>query len=243
MIDLHTHTKASDGELTVEELLSHYTEKGIGFGVADHLFRGNLRVRRDIAAYLSRIEELPVYRGCEIDLGCMDFLPDNLEDRFQYRILSTHSVRLSNGEIYSLEPYFAYRADSIGSYQNCFQPDMAKCVLEQLLYVYESDLNRRPIEILGHCTATPFHEALVADSFLDEWEDAFLVLCEKHHVAIEINSLWKSPGLRMVQKAAKHGIKMSCGSDCHHAQHATNLAYTLDIIRQAGLIEDNLFQP
>lgn len=241
MLDLHTHTQASDGELTAEEPYSCYSAKGIALGISDHLFRGYLSTDRGIDMYLTQLEGLPVYRGYEIDLGCTRTLPDELEDRFQYRILSTHSVKFPNKKIYSLERYFAYRADAIGIFHNTFLVDIAKCVLEQLLLDYETDLNRRPVEILGHCTATPFHDVLSADLFLDEWEDALLALCEKYRISLEISELWHSPGLRMVLKAVKRHIKLSCGSDRHHSKAAADFHYVTEILQQVGISSSEYF--
>lgn len=235
MLDLHTHTQASDGELTAKDLWTRYSEKNMGLGISDHLFRDGLSTEHGICAYLSQLESLPVYRGYEIDLGHSRILPDNLEDRFQYRILSVHSIRFPDGTVYSLEPYFAYRADAIGSFRNPFSKDTAKRVLERLLAVYETDMRRRHIEILGHCTATPFHDVLTSDSFLEGWENALLSLCEKYQTALEISELWQGPGLRMVQKAVRRSIKLSCGSDCHHAETAAKFCYVTEIIQQAGL--------
>ena len=241
MLDLHTHTQATDGELTAEELWLRYSAKKIKLGITDHLFRGCLSTERGISTYLAQLESLPVYRGYEVDLGCTQMISDNLEDRFQYRILSAHSVKLPGKEVYSLEPYFAYRANSVGMYQDAFQVDTAKYVLEQLLTDYEMDLCRRPVEILGHCTATPFHDILSRDPFLDEWEDTLLALCKKHQVALEISELWQGPGLRMVLKAINRHIKISCGSDCHRAEAATRFHYITEIIQQAELNRSEYF--
>lgn len=243
MTDLHTHTQASDGDLTIEDLLRRYTAQGIKLGASDHLFRGRLETHEGISEYLSELEKLSVYRGCEIDLGDERLLSDSLEERFQYRILSAHYVWLPDGSFYSFEPYFAYRGDGVGAYQNNVQKCSAKRVLDRLLAAYEIDLKRRRVDILGHCTASPFHEALLDDPFLNAWEDALLELCETYCVALEINSLWKSPGLRMIRKAADRGIKLSCGSDCHHARQTADLAYVTDMVRQAGLTAEQFFQP
>jgi len=241
MLDLHTHTRASDGELTSEELWSCYAKKGIGLGISDHLFRGSLSTDDGVRIYLTQLDSLPVYRGYEVDLGCAQTLPGELEDRFQYRILSAHSVKLPDKTVYSLEPYFAYRADSVGTFHNCFRIDTAKHVLEQLLKDYETDLCRRPVEILGHCTATPFHDILSGNTYLDEWENALLTLCEKYQVALEINELWHGPRLQMILKAVERHIKLSCGSDCHHGEAAANFQYVTGIIQQATLNRAEFF--
>jgi len=241
MLDLHTHTQASDGELTAEELWSCYAGKGIGLGISDHIFRGSLSTDDGVRTYLTQLDCLPVYRGYEVDLGCVQVLSDKLEDHFQYRILSAHSVKLPDKTVYSLEPYFAYCADAIGTFHNAFHIDTAKRVLEQLLTDYESDLCRRPVEILGHCTATPFHDILSDDLFLDEWEDALLTLCKKYQAALEISELWHGPGLRMVLKAVKRHIKLSCGSDCHRGKAAANFHYVTGIIQQAELNRTEFF--
>lgn len=241
MVDLHTHTQASDGDLTAKDLWTRYAEKNMGLGISDHLFRNRLSTTHGIHIYLSQLEHLPVYRGYEADLGCIRILPDNIENRFQYRILSAHSVKLPDETVYSLEPYFAYRADAIGTFQNTISKDTAKHVLEQLLADYEVDMRRRPVEILGHCTATPFHDVLISDPFLDDWENALLTLCAKYQTALEISELWRGPGLRMVRKAVKHSVKLSCGSDCHHADAAAKFCYVTELIRQAGLDDEEYF--
>lgn len=52
MTDLHTHTQASDGDLTIEDLLRRYTAQGIKLGASDHLFRGRLETHEGISEYL-----------------------------------------------------------------------------------------------------------------------------------------------------------------------------------------------
>ena len=54
MLDLHTHTQASDGELTAKDLWTRYSEKNMGLGISDHLFRDGLSTEHGICAYLSQ---------------------------------------------------------------------------------------------------------------------------------------------------------------------------------------------
>lgn len=232
--DLHTHTAFSDGELSVPQIVSVYSKENIGLGISDHLFRNKLSTVDGIIKYLNVLGSFPVYKGCEIDLGCNQCLPDNLEDKFDYIISSVHAVSLPDG-LYSLDPYFAFHADNIGDYKNHFTTCESKKVLENLLFLYESEFRRKRIDILGHCTATPFHDRLINSSFLNEWEDTLICLCRKYDVALEVNALWRSPEPRLIRKAVQNEVKLSVGSDCHKHETACDISYSVSAIESLGL--------
>lgn len=241
--DLHTHTTHSDGDATVQQLLDAAEARGCGLGVSDHLLCCGMETLEAVTAYLDELERYPVLKGCEANVGEDYRLPDAIANRLDYVIASVHEVSdLAGGSIH-LGVYFGERAGDDVVWERNIDESRSREYLETVLPVVERTMSTQRMDIYGHCTVLPFCEILAGTSYLEDWENELISLCLKYNVAMEISGLWKEPGLAMIRRAAKRGVKFSLGSDCHLLKDACNIDYPIRMVEEAGLTEDQLWIP
>lgn len=103
--DLHAHTTMSDGSLTLERVVEVARERGVQIGIADHVSTRNVDMfvadEAEVRRYLDALEGAPVFRSGEF-CWCDDLwrtLPDEVMERFDYRIGSNHGFWLPDGTL------------------------------------------------------------------------------------------------------------------------------------------------
>lgn len=235
--DLHTHTTHSDGQGTVAELFETAERKGYGLGVSDHLYCGGMDTAKEVLAYLEELEQYPVLKGCEANIGEPYSSDEKMISRFDYVIASVHSAPDLMGKMLPLNLYFGDRAGENRSWNNPFCMGKSEKYLSALLPIIEHNMQTQRMDIYGHCTVLPFYEHLSGSQFLIDWENELIALCKKYKIALEISGLWKEPGLAMICRAKEAGIKFTLGSDCHMRPDICNLDYAIDMVNKAGLTE------
>lgn len=241
--DLHTHTTHSDGHASVKELLQVANEKGYGLGVSDHLFCGGMNTPEDVQNYLMELEQYPILKGCEANIGEDYSHRDDIISRFDYVIASVHDVPDLMGKSIRLSEYFGKRAGEDCTWNNPFCLGHSERYLTALLPIIEQTMQTQRMDIYGHCTVLPFCEYLAGSKFLTDWENDLISLCKKYKVALEISGLWKEPGLDMVIRARAAGIKFTYGSDCHLIKDICDINYSMEIGKKAGLEEADFLIP
>lgn len=242
--DLHTHTVMSDGSETPQGLLAAAQAQGYGLGISDHLFCEKIFTLREVQNYLDELDRYDVFKGVEANIGENFTLPPTLGSRVDYVIASAHAVPDLDGGTLRLGQYFGARAGEAGVlYHRTFSKGEATHYLQQILRMYEFDFANQRVDILGHCTVTPFYDALAGDAFLPDWENAVIALCKKYRVAMEISTLWRCPQEDMLRRAHAAGIAFSLGSDCHLPKDSCKLGYSVEMLQTVGIGEQDLFVP
>lgn len=240
--DLHTHTIHSDGDAVISELLSVANKKGYGLGVSDHLYCSGMDTRSDVCTYLRELEEYPLLKGCEANIGDDYSHDDTIISRFDYVIASIHTVPDLLGGNVHLGEYFGERSGEDCVWNNPFSLSNSERYLSVLLPVIEQTMKTQRMDIYGHCTVLPFCEHLAGSKLLVDWENEVISLCKKYKIALEISGLWKEPGLDMVRRAKAAGLKFSYGSDCHLKKDICDIEYSIQIGLDAGLEESDFLR-
>ncbi len=222
--DLHIHTIYSDGFDTIENILREATENKVEIGICDHILCKKLPEKKKVLMYFEILDNYPVLKGGEIDLGETGIIDDSIISKADYIIGSIHSVTLNDKHI-KLGKYFDDRDHKKILNDNFVFDDYVCCsALEKILIIIQNELSRNHIDILGHCTVNPFYEQ-VNSQFRYEWEDELLSICSSTNTAIEISGLWIEPGADFVQKAINKNVKLTFGSDCHTKYSVLYLDY------------------
>jgi histidinol phosphatase-like PHP family hydrolase len=242
-IDLHVHTDMSDGDLPLERVIEVAARLGVTVGIADHVSTRNdgpfVATRGEVERYLSKLERAPVLRGAEF-CWCDDLwrkLPDEVMERFDYRIGSNHGFWLPDGGIASpwwhrLPPEWQGREDG----------------LMELMVSNLCDLVRQmPVQILAHGTLMP--PALLAlDPEVERWwteereERLVRAICETG-VALEISNRYRLPHDRLLLRARDAGATFSLGSDGHRESQVARLDWSRATAERLGIGEERLFIP
>lgn len=241
--DLHVHTTFSDGDLSLEEVVSVAAERGVQIGIADHVsVRTPDRMVSSVDAvrsYLAALESAPVLVAGEF-CWCdrmYDDLPPDLIARFDYRIGSNHGFALPDGSWASpwwktLPGVWAERPDEL---------------MEIMIHNIVDMIRTMGVQIAAHLTLTP--PALLAlEPEVEAWwtgerEDRIVDALAETGVALEISSRYRLPHDRLLRKAKQAGSRFSLGSDAHHRNQVANLDWAIEAARRAGVTDADLFVP
>ncbi|MEM9293027.1 MAG: DNA polymerase/3'-5' exonuclease PolX [Acidobacteriota bacterium] len=215
--ELHAHTTASDGRLSIEELARTVKERGFHtLAITDHSQSAAIanglkpdRLRRHIDAVREaneKIDDFQLLAGSEVDIlpdGRLDY-DDDLLAELDFVVASPHvSLRQS--------------------------PEQAT---ERLLAALRHPL----VHVLGHPTGRIIgkREGLSPDL------NALIEAAVEHDKALELNANWQRLDLKdtHLRAALAAGAKISIDTDAHDAPHLDFLVYGILTARRAGMTAD-----
>ena len=241
--DLHCHTTMSDGRMTLEEVVAQARGRGVEIGIADHVSTRNVaRFVSDeaqVRAYLDALDAAPVFRSGEF-CWCDDLwrtLPDEVMERFDYRIGSNHGFWLPD--------------DSVASpwWETLPAPwDREPHRLMEIMAANLCDMVRTmPVHIAAHSTMIPpallEREADVHAWWTEDLEDRYVEALAESGVALEISNRYRLPHDRLLRKAKEAGVRFSLGSDGHTDRQVAHLEWAAATARRVGITDADLFVP
>jgi len=214
--DLHVHTRASDGDLSLKEVVTLARKKGYAYiAVCDHSqaakYAHGLAADR-LAAEMLEIEAfnrtLPGFRilkGSEVDIladGSLDF-PDELLARLDFVVAAVHSG---------------------------FKKDVTGRMLKALDNPY--------VRTIAH----PTGRLISGRGGYDVDIDKVIEAAAKRGKALELNSHYDRLDLDEfnLKKARERGVKITIGTDTHSADGLAMIRFGLGIARRAWLGRDDI---
>lgn len=217
--DLHTHTTASDGVNTIEEMAEH--AKGMGYkflAITDHsksqVIANGLTADRllkhveAIRKVAGKMKGITLLAGCEVDIlvdGRLDFEEDVLKEL----------------DIVVASPHVSLKQDP------------AKAT-ERLKRAIDS----RYVNIIGHPTGRLINsrEGLSPDFA------ALFAQAAKNGVAMEINAGWPRLDLNEVnaRAAIEAGVMLSINTDAHSTDQFDGMIYGINVARRAGVTKKSV---
>jgi len=215
--DLHCHTVASDGALTIDEIAQEAMNRGYRvLAITDHsqsqTVAGGLkpdRLREHVKAIREandRIDGITLLAGSEVDIlpgGKLDYTADILSEL----------------EVVVASPHAALRQDQ-------------KHAMKRLLKAIEHPL----VHILGHPTGRLINRREGLPIAIDELVSA----AAEHNVALEINANDRRLDLRdaHVRAAVEGGALISINCDAHRPAHFDLLRFGVATARRGWLTPD-----
>jgi DNA polymerase (family 10) len=212
--ELHAHTTASDGKLSIEELARCAIDRGFHtLAITDHspsqvIANGldPVRLRRHVEAVReadAKISGIRLLAGSEVDVlgdGRLDYDDDLLAEL----------------DVVVASPHAALRQS----------PEAAT---ERLLRAIRHPL----VHVLGHPTGRLINrrEGLSPDM------NALFEAAVEHDVALELNANWHRLDLRdaHLRSALDRGCKIAIDTDAHREEHFDFLVYGILTARRAGM--------
>jgi histidinol phosphatase-like PHP family hydrolase len=233
----------SDGTLPPARVAELAAERGVQIGIADHISTRNVNqfvaTGQDLRRYLDVLDGLPVFRAGEF-CWCDTFwstVPDELMDRFDYRIGSNHGFYLPDGTLAS--PWWRRLPEPWN--RNPAQ------VMDAMVRNLCDLVRTMPIHILAHPTLTPQALFDLEDDVHAWWtperEDLLIDALVGSGVAMEISNRYRLPHDRLLRKAREAGARFSLGSDGHHEDQVARLEWAVDAARRAGIGDRDIFVP
>ncbi len=216
--ELHAHTTASDGRLTLRELVMEAKRRGFHtIAVTDHSqsqpIAGGLSPERllqhiqAIRAIDAEIDGIKVLAGSEVDI-----LPDGT--------LDYEDDLLAQLDIVVASPHSALRQE----------PEAAT---ERLLKAIQHPL----VHIIGHPTGRMVNRR----QGLEPDIAAIVAAAVEHDTVLELNSNWHRLDLRdsHLRVALEAGCKISIDTDAHNVPDFDNLPYGIITARRASMTPES----
>lgn len=216
--DLHAHTTASDGKMSLHELIQCAIDRGFHtMAVTDHskssVQAGGLSVER-LRAQRDEIEEARKHFGKKITILAgseVDILADGSLD-YDDEILAWLDIVVAS-------PHAALSQDS-------------KAATKRLLKAIEHP----NVNIIGHPTGRLINRRKGLEPAMDE----IIAAAVEHDTALEINAHWMRLDLRdtHVRAAAEAGCKIAIDCDDHAPADFDNIRYGIATARRGWLTPD-----
>jgi histidinol phosphatase-like PHP family hydrolase len=236
-VDCHAHSTMSDGSLDVPELIERVTARGVRPSVSDHVSHdvtGAVDSIDAVRAYLDTLDRYPVARGgefCWHDTLWRE-LPDDLAARFTHRLGSLHAIFLDDG---TLVHAFSRKYPESLSPETYMRAHIANA--ERLAATM-------PVDILAHPTLVTLslRSMPVDELWTEEREERLVNALFGAGMAFEVSARYKAHE-RLVRRAVDRGVRLSLGSDGHHADQVGDLTFPLALARHCGARDEDLFDP
>lgn len=206
--DLHMHTRNSDGQHPLEEMVEFVRRRGYEYmAVCDHsksaIYANGLdesRLMRSIEEIRKLNERLPgftVLAGAEVDIlpdGSLDY-SDDLLAQLDFVVASIHS---------------AFNQDPTGR--------------------TVAAMGNRFVDVIGHPTGRLISRRQGFELDIERVIDA----AARTGTALEVNSFWDRLDLRdqHVRLAVQKGVKISINTDAHHEQYLSYMALGVGTARR-----------
>lgn len=214
--DLHVHTRASDGNLSLTEIVDLARKMGYSYvAICDHSqaakYAHGLAADRlaaeieEIEAFNRTLKGFRVLKGSEVDIladGSLDF-PDELLARLDFVVAAVHS-------------------------------GFKKNVTERILKALENPYVRTIAHPTGRLISGREGYNVDVDKVIDG--------AARHGKALELNSYYDRLDLNELnlKKAKEKGVKITIGTDTHFADGLAMMRFGLGIARRAWLGPDDI---
>lgn len=214
--DLHVHTRASDGDLSLGEVVGLARKMGYSYvAICDHSqaakYAHGLAADRlaaeieEIEAFNRTLKGFRVLKGSEVDIladGSLDF-PDELLARLDFVVAAVHS-------------------------------GFKKNVTERILKALENPY----VRTIAHPTGRLISGREGYDVDVDKVIDG----AARHGKALELNSYYDRLDLNELnlKKAKEKSVKITIGTDTHFADGLAMMRFGLGIARRAWLGPDDI---
>lgn len=236
-LDCHAHTTWSDGQLDLDVMLDAVRSRGVRPSVADHVSRdviGALDSVERVDAYLAALEARDTGRAAEYcwhDALWREILPA-FDARFTHTIGSLHAVWLPNG---SLQRVFTRQWP-----EGLAPHDYVTALVDNL----ERLAREMPVDLIAHPTLLPLpiRTLPVDELWHEEDEERMVRAFAAAGLVFEVSSRYR-PHERLVRRAVDAGVRLSLGSDGHHADQVGEISFSLTLTRALGVPDAALYDP
>lgn len=239
-VDCHAHSRFSDGNLTVEEVIATARARGVTPSITDHLstdVKGAVASVEAVEEYLAALEQhdaTSLLRGGEFCWhdSLWRELPAALTTRFTHRVGSLHAIWLADGSV--VHAFRRVRGAALDP----------QAYMDAHLDNLERFAHEMPVDVLAHPTLLPL--AMRAMPLEELWtearEERAVRALAVAGIAFEISNRYR-PHARFVRRAVDRGVRISLGSDGHTSTQVADVAWPLELARSFGVANADLYDP
>jgi histidinol phosphatase-like PHP family hydrolase len=229
--DLHLHTTFSDGRGDLRTMVATAERIGFEIGISDHYSRlFGMQGDEALARYLDALEQYPVYRALELDLGIEHPIsPDNLT-RLDYCVGSMHFIMDEAGERIKVD---RTSPASLRHYMDCYVAQ------------FERGVHSGMSAFIGHPTFLP--DLLPREGQDELWTPEYrariVAAVVETGVALELSTRYRAPGIETVKEALAAGARFAVASDGHGPEAIGAIDYPRRLIAELHIPADRFFLP
>jgi histidinol phosphatase-like PHP family hydrolase len=236
LVDFHAHIDAAP---SLDELFGIARQRGVKFGVVehagnpnDHHYRGLIANNDDMDRYLARLAGKPCFKGIQAE--GLDWMKC-----FSRRKLAQLDYVLTDALTFPEKDGTLVRLWTPGAGRITDKQDFMERYTAHHLRIIETE----PIDILANPLFLPEQFQNEAESlWTDERTGRIIRAAVKNHVAFEINTRFRLPGLKFLRRAKASGAKFSFGSNIM-GPGVGDLSYGGEVAKELGLQRTDLFRP
>lgn len=229
--DLHLHSTFSDGRASVPHLVERAKNIGFVFAVSDHYSMDmSMRDNDALAAYLDTLEQYPVYRAVEVDLGQQLPISPQNRARLDYLIGSMHNVVTEAGERLPIR-----HGEPEGGFDN---------YMDLYLAAFRRDVLAGTVQMIGHPTFLPLIKSGLHDQlWTPERRRAYIEAAVESGVGLEISTRYNVPTPTFMREALQAGARFAVGSDSHWLDRTAEITLPLRYVEEFTIPADRFFLP
>lgn len=228
--DLHLHSTFSDGKGTVETMVETARQRGIQIALSDH-YSDPYGMKGDeaLARYLDALDQHPIYRAVELDLGMEQSMSPENRARLDYCVGSLHQVRDEEGRAFKPE---RASAESMRRYM--------ELAVAQIVRGFRTGLHG----MIGHPTFLP---ELPREGQDELWEPRYraqiIEAALESGVALELSTRYRAPNETLVREAFAAGVRFAVASDGHYPEAIGAFDYARRMIAELQIPDERFFLP
>lgn len=228
--DLHLHSTFSDGRADVPTMVAAAQRAGFQIAISDHYsdpygMIGDERLSR----YLDTLEQYPIYRAVELDLGNELAMSTENRARLDYCVGSLHGVLGEDGK--PLRPDRNSR-ESMRRYMDT--------AVAQIVRGFRTGIH----SMIGHPTFLP---ELPHQGQEELWEPHYrrsvIEAALETGVALELSTRYPVPNPTLVREALDAGVRFAVASDGHGPEAVGAISRARQLIEQFNIPADRFFLP
>ncbi len=230
MVLYHVHVTRN---FDVDDAVELSKELGVKFGVVDNFGRHYWNYSDEhVKQYLQRLEGKAVYKGIQAEgRDWMRVFSKELLSELDFILADGMTFPNTNGTYSRLWVDNEVRIDDVQFFMDRYTD-------------YLVDIIEEPIDIIANLTYLPEviqndYEKLWTEQRMQKIIDAAV----KHNVAIEINARYRIPSPKFLKRAKQCGARFAFGANSHSRNQARQMKYCLEMIKELGLTEKNMFKP
>ncbi len=217
--DLHVHTVYSDGSTTLEAVLEEARSRGLeAVAVTDH--GPGLSVGAEAPRFLQLSSEVR-----------------RMRDENGFKILSGVESNINPWGVLDLGEEVREKLDLVTAGVHYLDSRDCKTQAREYLRAVREALRHRSFKILVH--PLYYNKSLLPWIPREELEEFTEELAEAG-VAVEVNSKYRAPDKEFLQECLRRGVKLSIGTDAHHAQEIGAVDWQLSLLRRLGAGREDL---